>query len=51
MIRTLVHGGGRMAQGVLALLWESPDYELAGVVSRSEPVDADGNKLTGFKWD
>lgn len=39
-----------MAQGVLAQLSENPDYELAGVVSRSEPVDANGNKLTGFKW-
>jgi len=39
-----------MAQGVLALLSENPDYELAGVVSRSEPVDADGTRLTGFNW-
>lgn len=39
-----------MAQGVLALLSENPEFELLGVVSRSQPVDPDGCELAGFNW-
>lgn len=37
MTRTLVHGAGRMARKILALMPEFPDYDLIGVVSRVPP--------------
>ncbi len=40
MIQTLVHGAGRMARRVLAQLPDRTDYQLLGLVSRTEP-DAD----------
>ena len=36
MIRALVHGAGRMAGRVLANIPEFPNYELVGVISRSQ---------------
>lgn len=39
MIKTVIHGAGRMAQGVLALLPEHPEFELLALVSRTEPKD------------
>lgn len=39
MTRTLVHGAGRMARSVLALMPEFQNYELAGLVSRTQPGD------------
>ena len=39
MIRVVLHGAGRMSQGVLAEVQKSPRFELIAVVSRSEPVD------------
>ncbi len=39
MTRVLVHGAGRMARRVLAHLPEFENYELAGVVSRTQPED------------
>ncbi len=40
MIRTLVHGSGRMARRVLAQMPEFENHELAGLVSRTKPDDA-----------
>lgn len=37
MIKTVIHGAGRMAQGVLALLPAHPEFELVALVSRTEP--------------
>ncbi len=37
MTRTLVHGAGRMARRILALMPEFPNYDLIGVVSRVPP--------------
>jgi len=37
MTRTLVHGAGRMARRVLAHMPEFENYELAGIVSRTQP--------------
>ena len=39
MTRALVHGAGRMARRVLAHMPEFEKYELAGVVSRTQPED------------
>lgn len=39
MIRIVLHGAGRMAQGVLAELQERPQFELIAIVSRSRPAD------------
>jgi len=39
MTRALVHGAGRMAQRVLANMPEFQNYELAGLVSRTQPAD------------
>lgn len=50
MIRTLVHGAGRMARRVLALLPEMEGFELAGLISRTRP---DGNLVgveTATEW-
>lgn len=37
MIHTLIHGAGRMARRVLAQLPEMENYELLGLVSRTQP--------------
>ncbi len=39
MTRALVHGAGRMARRVLAHMPEFDNYELAGIVSRTQPED------------
>lgn len=39
MTRTLLHGAGRMARGVLAQMQNSENYELIGLVSRTRPGD------------
>jgi len=39
MIRAVLHGAGRMAQGVLTELQEHLQFELVAIVSRSKPVD------------
>ena len=42
MTRALIHGAGRMAGRVLAILPEFESYKLAGLVSRSPPEDQPG---------
>ena len=39
MTRTLVHGAGRMARRVVAHLQDFKDFELTGLVSRSQPEE------------
>lgn len=45
MIRTLIHGAGRMARRVLAQIPEFESYQLLGLVSRTEPDD-----LSAIDW-
>ena len=40
MTQTIVHGAGRMARRILALMPDFPDYDLIGVVSRVPPESA-----------
>ena len=50
MIRTLVHGGGRMAQGVIAQLLDNPDCVLTGVISRSNPFGPEDHGRSPCNW-
>ncbi len=45
MTRALVHGAGRMAQRVLANMPEFQNYQLTGLVSRTQPAD-----LSAINW-
>ncbi len=50
MIRTVLHGAGRMAQGVLAKLQEHPQFELVAIVSRTEPADLPAVLPSNAQW-
>jgi len=50
LIKTVLHGAGRMAQGVIAQFQEHPDFELVAVVSRSEPIDLWASTDADINW-
>ena len=50
MIKVVIHGAGRMAQGVLALLPAHPEFQLVALVSRSKPDGSASELLKAAPW-
>jgi len=50
MIRTIIHGAGRMASRVLAQMPENREYVVAGIVSRTKPDSDDAQEAAGIDW-